>query len=192
MGAPSTQLNVGSTSSTTTNDQANSDNNDNVENNNHCNISDLVTTYTSLIQQYLAVMCLDNATFLAERLVATCKTSDTLYLLALCYDRGGSPQKALSVLEDCKTVHTTTNPSLSFHSHGSSSIGSSSNSNSAVPYLKAKCCFDLKQHGPAEDALLQPARALYRQLRVTSDAAGTEPPMPMDTWILSTTVRSYK
>eukprot|EP00536_Pseudo-nitzschia_multiseries_P002915 jgi/Psemu1/184742/e_gw1.41.21.1 len=60
----------------------------------------LEATYTSLIQEYLQVMCLENATFLAERMVASCKTTNAYYLLGVCHYRSGAPQRALSVLSN--------------------------------------------------------------------------------------------
>ena len=97
--------------------------------------ANLEATYTSLVQQYLQVMCLENATFLAERMVATCKTTNAFYLLAVCHYRSSSPQRALMVLDQVK------------------------DHNSSTKYLQAKCCYDLEQYGRAEEALLQQARA---------------------------------
>ena len=93
-------------------------------------------TYTSLIQQYLAVHCLDNATFYAERLVATSKTSHSLYLLALCYYRHQKPQRVRYLLE--QEANTTTSPELM--------------------YLLAQSCFDLEDYSAAEEALLRQVR----------------------------------
>ena len=118
----------------------------------------LEATYTSLIQQYLQVMCLDNATFLAERMVATSKTTNSLYLLAICHYRNRSPQKALIVLEDVKET-----------------------GDAATQYLTAKCCFDLDQFGRAEEALLQQARTDYKEYKATSVTSTT-----MDDWLMET------
>ena len=130
----------------------------------------IVETYTSLIQQYLSVMCLDNAIFLAERLVATDKSSDSLYLLALCHHRAGSPQRALAVLENCRD----TSPN--------------------IQYLTGKCCFELEDYGRAEEALLQSCRMEYRKIR-SNTISVTEPlsasSESMDNWIVSTTVRTF-
>jgi hypothetical protein len=103
----------------------------------------LEATYTSLVQEYLQVMCLDNATFLAERMVATRKTTNALYLLAVCHYRSNSPQRALCVLDEVQR------------------------STASTDYLTAKCCYDLEHFGRAEEALLQQARADFK----TSPAA---------------------
>jgi tetratricopeptide (TPR) repeat protein len=135
-------------------------------------VKNMEATYTSLIQQYLQVMCLDNATFLAERMVATCsKTTNALYLLALCHYRSNRPQRAQSVLDECKRH------------------------NAATRYLLAKCCFDLEQYGRAEEALLQQARSDYREYKTSiaaerawsggGDVASSL--LSMDEWILDTT-----
>jgi anaphase-promoting complex subunit 3 len=118
----------------------------------------LEATYTSLIQEYLQVMCLDNATFLAERMVATSKTTNALYLLAVCHYRNQSPQRALMVLEDVKEA-----------------------GNAATQYLTAKCCFDLEQYGRAEEALLQQARSDYKEYKAASSTSAT-----MDDWLMET------
>mmetsp|Transcript_40977 Transcript_40977/g.98817 ORF Transcript_40977/g.98817 Transcript_40977/m.98817 type:complete len:788 (+) Transcript_40977:134-2497(+) len=119
--------------------------------------ADLEVTYTSLIQQYLQVMCLENATFLAERMVAACKSTNSRYLLALCYYRSSSPQRALVVLDDVKEH------------------------NASTKYLTAKCCYDLEQYGRAEEALLHQARELYRDYKMNSPSS-----LPMDEWIVQT------
>ena len=124
-------------------------------------MSAVEATYSSLIQQYLSVFCVDNATFLAERLVATCKTNHAYYLLALCHYRAGSPQRARCVLQQGKEPTP------------------------AMQYLLAKCCTDMKEYGPAEEALLHDCRAKFRQARTEDDK------LDMDEWILSTTVRNY-
>ncbi len=98
----------------------------------------LEETYTSLIQEYLQVMCLENATFLAERLVATSKSTNALYLLAICHYRLGAPRRALMILEDVKVPDASTE------------------------YLTAKCCFELEFFGRAEEALLQRARVEFQ------------------------------
>lgn len=122
-------------------------------------------TYTSLIQQYLAVLCIDNAIFLAERFVAASKTNHSLHLLGLCHYRNGKPQSARLVLEQAKTPTP------------------------AMQYLLAKCYCDLKQYGPAEDALLQSCRTQYRQLIDQHSTSSTSHPdfQNMDEWIISTT-----
>ena len=135
----------------------------------------LEATYTSLIQEYLQVMCLENATFLAERMVATCQTTNAYYLLAVCHYRSGAPQRALSVL-----------------SKNSSTSGSTKYHDSATAYLRAKCCFDLQEYGRAEEALLGAARADYKEYKnaargnnLHKDGA-TNSLMGMDEWLTET------
>jgi Anaphase-promoting complex, cyclosome, subunit 3 len=99
----------------------------------------LVETYTSCIQQYLAVHLLDNATFYAERLVATTKTNDSLYLLALCYYRQNQPQRAKFVLQNHNCDDS---PDLL--------------------YLLATASHDLEDYSTAEEALLRQARKDFR------------------------------
>jgi tetratricopeptide (TPR) repeat protein len=141
----------------------------------------LEETYTSLIQEYLQVMCLDNATFLAERMAATCQTTNAWYLLAVCHFRSQSPHRALTVLENIK-VKT-----------------------SASAYLVAKCCYEVHQYGRAEEALLEAARADYREYKANygnpndpyhahgtttthseGGGAGGNKLMTMDEWLMET------
>ena len=134
----------------------------------------LEATYTSLIQEYLQVMCLENATFLAERMVATCQTTNAYYLLAVCHYRSGSPQRALSVL-----------------SKNSSSSGGTKYHDSATAYLKAKCCFDLQEYGQAEEALLGAARADYKEYKNSTRGNNLHKDtvnslMGMDEWLTET------
>jgi Anaphase-promoting complex, cyclosome, subunit 3 len=96
-------------------------------------------TYTSLIQQYLSVFCVDNATFFAERLVATSRTNHSLYLLALCYYRDQRPQRAIVILEQAKSPST------------------------PMQFLLAKCHYDLEAYGPAEEAMLRQCRSDFRK-----------------------------
>jgi len=122
------------------------------------NMTPVEATYSSLIQQYLSVFCVDNATFLAERLVATSKNNHAYYLLALCHFRANSPQRARRVLEEAKEPTP------------------------AMLYLLAKCCADMQEYGPAEEALLHNVRAKFRQARTEDDK------LDIDEWILSTSV----
>jgi len=112
----------------------------------------LETTYTSLIQEYLQVMCLENATFMAERMVASCKTTNAYYLLGVCHYRAGAPQRALSVLSN--NIHQSSNGG-----------GCTKYHHSATAYLIAKCCFDLQQYSRAEEALLETARADFKEYK---------------------------
>ncbi|MGK3737658.1 MAG: tetratricopeptide (TPR) repeat protein [Bacillariaceae sp.] len=114
----------------------------------------LETTYTSLIQEYLQVMCLDNATFLAERMVASCRSTNAYYLLGVCHYRSRAPQRALSVLAN--NIH---------QSSSGSSGGGTKYHHSATAYLIAKCCFELQQYGRAEEALLEAARSDYKEYK---------------------------
>lgn len=96
-------------------------------------------TYTSLIQQYLSVFCVDNATFFAERLVATSRTNHSLHLLAICYFRDQKPQRAIAILEQAKAPTP------------------------CMQYLLAKCHYALEAFGPAEEALLRQCRLDFRK-----------------------------
>ena len=141
----------------------------------------LEATYTSLIQEYLQVMCLDNATFLAERMVATCQTTNAYYLLGVCHYRSGAPQRALSVLAN--NIH---------QSSGGGGGGGTKYHHSATAYLMAKCCFDLQQYGRAEEALLEAARADYKEYKANNRNQGNSynkdgnAPMGMDEWLIET------
>jgi Anaphase-promoting complex, cyclosome, subunit 3 len=131
----------------------------------------LEATYTSLIQEYLQVMCLENATFLAERMVASCKSINAHYLLAVCHYRSNAPQRALSVLE-----------------HNSAFL----KEHPPTAYLMAQCSFQLKQYGRAEEVLLQTARSDYREYKanyINNHAAQGDDrgaPMTMDEWMVET------
>ena len=122
----------------------------------------LEATYTSLIQEYLQVHCLENATFLAERMVATSKTTNSLYLLAVCHYRSQNPQRALMVLDQLSQV-----------SHTPSTL-----------YLRAKCCCDLEQYGRAEESLLVQPRAQYKEYKAS--ITNNNSIMTMDEWLLET------
>lgn len=134
----------------------------------------LEATYTSLIQEYLQVMCLENATFLAERMVASCRSINAWYLLGVCHYRSNAPQRALSVLE-----------------HNSAFL----KEHPPTAYLMAKCCFQLQHYGRAEEILLQTARTDYRVYKAgyndnnrnsAKDAEDKSPVamMTMDEWLV--------
>lgn len=123
----------------------------------------LEATYSSLIQQHLSVLCVENATFLAERLVAMVESTNSLYLLAMCYYRSGNPRRAQAVLSG------------------------STNQTPAMKYLLAKCLYDLEEYGAAEEVLLEECRMQYRQA-FNPDVTDTETES-MDEWILAETVR---
>ena len=140
----------------------------------------LEATYTSLIQEYLQVMCLDNATVLAERMVASCKTTNAYYLLGVCHYRSRAPQRALSVLAN--NVHQSSSGGTKYHHF-------------ATAYLIAKCCFELQQYGRAEEALLEVARADYKDYKANRHQGNTNVnkynndgngPMTMDEWLIET------
>ena len=149
----------------------------------------LEATYTSLIQEYLQVMCLDNATFLAERMVASCQTTNAYYLLGVCHYRSNAPQRALSVLAN--NIHQS--------STGGGGTGTKYH-HSATAYLMAKCCFDLQQYGRAEEALLEAARADYKEYKSNTNRnnnnqgnnnnynknGNNAPMMAMDEWLMET------
>ncbi|KAI2492487.1 hypothetical protein MHU86_22067 [Fragilaria crotonensis] len=102
----------------------------------------LVETYTSCIQQYLAVHLLDNATFYAERLAATSPTNDSLYLLALCYYRQNQPQRTKFVLQQHQ---------------------SKCDDSPDLLYLLATACHDLEDYSTGEEALLRRVRRDFRK-----------------------------
>lgn len=120
-----------------------------------------LSAYLSLVQQYLSVFLLDNAIFLAERCVADYPTSpDAVYMLALCYHRNGSPQRARQLLDS----HARPTP--------------------VMRYLSAVCSEALGDYTRAEEALLKECRQTFLNLQ-----RGTEmTTMPMDDWIVQTTV----
>lgn len=134
---------------------------------------DLEATYTSLIQEYLQVMCIDNATFLAERMVATFPdSSNARYLLGVCHYRACEPRRALAVLETARDV-----PSP------------------AASYVMAKCCFDLKEYNRAEEILLQAARKGYKEYKSSAASAAEQQQhgstaetsvMSIDEWLVET------
>jgi len=137
----------------------------------------LETTYTSLIQEYLQVMCLDNATFLAERMVASCRSTNAYYLLGVCHYRSRAPQRALSVL--------------------SSSSGGTKYHHSATIYLMAKCCFELQQYSRAEGVLLEATRSDYKEYKANRNLGNNSNTnnniegdgnslMSMDEWLIET------
>lgn len=108
----------------------------------HSEQKSLVETYTSCIQQYLAVHLLENATFYAERLVATAPTNDSLYLLALCYYRQNQPQRTKFILQQYQ---------------------SKCDDSPDLLYLLATACHDLEDYGTAEEALLRLVRRDFRK-----------------------------
>ena len=153
-------------------------------------------TYLSLIQQYLAVFMVKNATFFAERCVAEYPDSqEAVYLLALCYYRAGSPRSARQALEKQRTVLVTTGVrDIGISSSNNSNAGSNSRS---VQFLSAQCSFDLKDYTRAEDALLRECRASYKQNRSYVSDGGAMGGIvtnanSLDEWILNTTVSSRK
>lgn len=93
----------------------------------------LSSTYSTLIQQYLHVLCDDNATFYAERLYGHEKTIHSTYLLATCYYQSNQMKRCRSVL-----IH---NMSLTSQCKNSC-------------YLLSKCCYNLGLWVEAEDVLL--------------------------------------
>ncbi|KAL3911010.1 MAG: hypothetical protein SGILL_007454 [Bacillariaceae sp.] len=136
---------------------------------------DLEGTYTSLIQEYLQVMNYENATFMAERMVASFRSPNAWYLLGVCHFRSNAVHRALSVLE---------NNAASLKSHPASA------------YLMAKCCFQLQQYGRAEDLLLETAREDYKHYQVEfnslnnmfeTDDQDQPGPMGMEEWIVEAT-----
>lgn len=141
-----------------------------VNNNDNSSLS----TYLSLIQQYLGVFMVDNATFLAERCVAQHpNSSEAVYLLALCYHRSNAPARAQQVLFDRPAALTTS---------GTTTTAATA---ASMNYLSAVCAHDLKDYARAEEALLKHARATYKQKRPVQESGQA---CTMDEWILTTTV----
>ena len=112
----------------------------------HSEQNSLVETYKSCIHQYLAVHLLDNATFYAERLVATSTTNDSLYLLALCYYRQNQPQRTKFILQQ--------------HEYKCDDAPD-------LLYLLATACHDLEDYSTAEEALLRQVRRDFRKTDCT-------------------------
>jgi hypothetical protein len=139
--------------------------------------------YLSLIQQYLSVFMVDNATFLADRCVAEYpQCSQAVYLLALCHYRAGKPQTARHILiryRSAPPVHNKQQENIH-------STGEDSSTTSSMHYLSAQCSYELKEYSRAEDALLRETRAAYKQQPSSRDAM---PTLAMDDWILQTSVR---
>jgi tetratricopeptide (TPR) repeat protein len=161
MGAPGTQM---------TDDIMKVSNNNNNNNNDTMSHSTTLSTYLSLIQQYLGVFMNDNAAWLAERCVAEYPhNAEALYLLGLSYYRMNKPQAARQVLERVPPS-ASTGPML---------------------YLAAQCSLDLKEYTRAEEALLQTCRATFKQGRTADGFNMNNSRMTMDEWILHTTVRCY-
>lgn len=103
------------------------------------NSNDSLSTYLSLVQQYLSVFMVDNATFLAERCLAEYPNNhEAIYMLALCYYRAGSTKRARQLLENPAT--------------------------SSMRYLSAQCSYDLKDYARAEDVLLKESRATFLRI----------------------------
>ena len=156
-------------------------------------------TYASLVQQYLAALCVDNATFYAERMVAHRPTEVAVHLLAACHYRSGRVRRARSVLLEHGTCLC--------GSHGGGSHGGGiADGSGALPdllggptsargtvraasaYLLARCCSDLRLYAEAEDALLRPCREAYRAAHPSNSSPF--PPGegggdgPLDEWIV--------
>ena len=128
--------------------------------------STTLQAYLNLIQQYLGVLELENATFLAERCVAAYPShTQAVYLLALCHYRQGSPGRARTILSNSKASPPT----------------------AAMEYLEALCSYDLHDYATAEDTLLRTCRTLYhrRTVVMTSDVMVVN---NLHEWILDTSV----
>jgi len=163
----------------------NSNNNNTSSNNNNDSCSSGAggaQAYLSLIQQYLAVFMVDNATFLAERCVAEYPDcAQAVYLQALCYYRAGKPQTARHILERFPAETTSTTTTSTTSSSSASSPSSSSSTASSMQYLAAQCSYELKEYTRAEDALLRETRTTFKQ-QVPQTMVN------MDEWILQTSV----
>jgi hypothetical protein len=154
------------------------------------------STYISLIQQYLSLFLVDNATFLAERMVAHRPTLQAVYLLGICYYRGGSPHRARSVLVQ-KSKEAFAGVSHS-SSSGEKTDGNMINQQdlsqhevlcNAMLYLLATCCYDLAIYTEAEDHLLRGCYqkfALVQQQRNQQSSISKNRSLDMDDWIVQT------
>uniref|UniRef100_A0A7S4N5K4 Uncharacterized protein n=1 Tax=Odontella aurita TaxID=265563 RepID=A0A7S4N5K4_9STRA len=167
-------------------------------------------TYASLIQSYLSVLCHDNATFLAERMAAHSPRSPRAhYLLAVCHYRGGSPNRARSVLSGFfgtggggggggggGFIDDVYGGDIGGReSRDDDENDEEENFPSAMSYLLARCCLDLGRYGEAEDALLRSTRERFqREGASTAHLAATEDGgasawaglKEMDRWVLMT------
>jgi Anaphase-promoting complex, cyclosome, subunit 3 len=152
-------------------------------------------SYLSLIQQYLAVFMVDNATFLAERCVAEHPASpDAAYLLALCHYRVQNPKRARIVLDEASAAHWSISASSSTSSSVENTIVRAS-----IRYLSAVCSYELHDYSRAEDALLADCRLAFLRAASGSSSSSSHPsssaasasafPRSMDDWIVQTTVR---
>jgi FtsZ-interacting cell division protein YlmF len=148
--------------------------------------------YLSLIQQYLSVFMVDNATFLAERCVAEFPDcAEAVYLQALCYYRAGQPKRACHVLERMYPSYQPQQPvdrnkeqqqqqQQQYHQENNSANDNTSGSTSSFTgislvtptaiataasmlYLSAVCSYELKEYSAAEDFLLQETRTAFKQ-----------------------------
>ena len=159
-------------------------------------------TYASLIQQYLSVLCYENATFYAERMVAHDPTDVAVYLLAMCHYRSGNVRRARCVLLE-RGVGSNNNGSGGSSGSGAGESSSEAAIASASVYLLAKCSSDLRLYAEAEDVLLRPCRSAYRGLHPNGNAAATaatngdnandnddflsnHPDADLDRWVLTT------
>lgn len=145
--------------------------------------SSSLSTYLSLVQQYLSVFMVDNATFFAERCAAEHPGHpDAVYLLALCYHRSGSPRRARITLEGGGSGSGGGGVVTTSGSSSSSSVAAiaASSPTPAMRYLSARCSYELGDYGRAETALLWECRRHYGRYRGD---------LSMDDWIAQTTVR---
>ena len=168
----------------------------------HCEASSLPQphdpieeTYASLVQQYLSLLLYDNATFLAERMVAHRPTARAVYLLGVCHYRSGSPKRARSVILQYRGADG--GPSLDEKGGGGEEKEAGEEGlvdqqavGDATTYLLAKCCLDLGLYTESEDCLLRDCRLRYRAFvssNGSSSATGGGNSTTMDEWILETT-----
>jgi hypothetical protein len=146
--------------------------------------------YTSLIQTYLNLLCYDNATFLAERLAASCPQSENaIYLLAYCHYRRGSAKSARSILVERWMARNAVG------NEGGAVDAEMERVRNSSRYLLAKCCFDLGLYGEAEEALLRHCREMFGK-SVSGGALGGvkirgNVNEVMDAWIVQTSVRLF-
>ena len=164
----------------TNNHKSNSD----INQNDSLRLSLIEATYTSLIQQYLSLLCFENASFLAERMVAHCSTKHSIYLLATCYHRMGQVKRAYSLLVGQGQYYPRRDKSFYGKKRkNNEATYTNYNTNVASRFLLAKCCLELGFLEEAEECLLPRTRESLGRLGKTGSS--DEALDPFSQWILS-------
>lgn len=126
-------------------------------------LSPVEHTLTSLIQQYLSLLQPENATFLAERLVAYNSSPHSYYMLAMCHYRSGSPKRAHAVLLN---------------------VPIEDEMGDCILHLAAQCCMDLRLWVQAEEYLMRNARSEYILFKKTVKDDAVLKQMTLDEWLV--------